>query len=67
MSEYEMYHCKAYDPARLSDDVKKLYGDPHAKNRKGLFEYIPCGSVDTKIYYVRVFDQASRKSVFAIQ
>jgi hypothetical protein len=64
---YEQYHKKAYDPANVREEVRKLYGDSYVKNRKGIFEYILGGSVDTKLLDVRVFDEATKKSVYAAQ
>jgi hypothetical protein len=64
---YEQYHKKAYDPAKVSAEVQKLYADPYVKNRKGIFEYILGGSVDTKLLEVRVFDDATKNSVYAAQ
>ncbi len=64
---YELYHKKAYDPKKLSAQVRKLYGDPYVKNRKGIFEYILGGSDDTKLLEVRVFDEATKKSVYSMQ
>ncbi len=64
---YEEYHTKAYNPAKVSTEVQKLYGDPYVKNRKGIFEYILGGSTDTKLLDVRVFDDATKKSIYAKQ
>lgn len=64
---YEEYHKKPYDPNKVSAEVQKLYGDPYVKNRKGIFEYILGGSKDTKLLDVRVFDEATKKSVYAEQ
>ena len=64
---YEEFHKKAYHPNQVSVEVQKLYGDPYIKNRKGIFEYILGGSVDTKLLDVRVFDEATKKSVYAAQ
>lgn len=64
---YETYHKKAYSPAKVSEEVQKLYGDLYVKNRKGIFEYILGGSVDTKLLDVRVFDDATKKSVYTKQ
>jgi 5-methylcytosine-specific restriction endonuclease McrA len=64
---YEMYHKKAFDPKKVSTEVQQLYGDPYVKNRKGIFEYILGGSIDTKLIDVRVFDEATKKSVYSIQ
>ncbi len=64
---YETYHKKAYSPAKVSEEVQKLYGDLYVKNRKGIFEYILGGSVDTKLLDVRVFDEPTKKSVYTKQ
>lgn len=64
---YEEYHKKLYDPKKISKEVQKLYGDPYVKNRKGIFEFILGGSVDTRLLDVRVFDDATKKSVYKEQ
>lgn len=64
---YETYHKQAYHPAKVSDEVRKLYGDPYVKNRRGIFEYILGGSTDTKLLDVRVFEEATKRSVYAKQ
>ena len=64
---YEEYHKKAYDPAKVSKEVRKLYGDTYVKNRKGIFEYVLGGEEDKKLLNVRVFDEATKKSVYATQ
>ena len=64
---YELYHKQGYDTKKVSEQVKKLYGDPYVKNRKGVFEFILGGAVDTKLLDVRVFDEATKKSVYTNQ
>jgi len=64
---YEEYHKKAYSPAKVSVEVQKLYSDPYVTDRKGIFEYILGGSVDTKLLNVRVFNEATKKTVFGEQ
>jgi 5-methylcytosine-specific restriction endonuclease McrA len=64
---YEEYHSTSYDPAKVSAEVKRLYSDPYVRNRRGVFEYILGGLVDTKLLDVRVFDEAIKKSVYAKQ
>ncbi|WP_018343406.1 GmrSD restriction endonuclease domain-containing protein [Cytophaga aurantiaca] len=64
---YETYHKKPYNLKTVSAEVKKLYADPYIKTRKGIFEYILGGSRDTKLLEVRVFDEATKKSVYAKQ
>lgn len=64
---YEIYHNKPYDSKKVSEQVKQLYSDPYIKNRKGVFEYILGGSIDTKLLVVRVFDEAIKKTLHAKQ
>lgn len=40
---------------------------PYVKNRKGIFEYILGGCVDTKLLEVRVFDEAVKRAVYKKQ
>lgn len=64
---YETYHKKGYDSKKVQEEVKRLYGDSYVKNRKGIFEYILGGSVDTKLLDVRVFEDSTKKSVYTKQ
>lgn len=64
---YEEYHKNSYDPVKVSTEVRKLYGDPYVKTRKGVFEYILGGMKDTKLLDVRVFDEATKRSVYTKQ
>jgi len=64
---YETYRKKPYNSKTVSEEVKKLYADPYIKNRRGIFEYILGGSIDSKLLEVRVYDEATKKSVCANQ
>lgn len=64
---YKTYHEQSYDPATVSRAVQRLYGDAHVKNRRGIFEYVLGGEVDTKLLDVRVFDDATKRSVYEVQ
>jgi hypothetical protein len=64
---YEEYHKKAFDPKRVSHEVHKLYEDPFVRNPKGIFEYILGGSIDAKLLEIRIFEEATKRSVFATQ
>jgi hypothetical protein len=64
---YEEYHAKPYDPAKVSAEVKRLLGDPYVKNRRGVFEYILGGQNDKRLLDVRVFDDATKRSVYEKQ
>ena len=52
---------------KVSAQVLKLYSDPYVKNHKGIFEYILGGSKDKKLLDIRVFDEATKKSVYTRQ
>lgn len=64
---YEEYHTKAYDPQKVSELVNKLDADYYVKDKKGIFEYILGGCVDTKLLEVRIFDEPVKQSVYAKQ
>ncbi len=64
---YETYNKKKYDPITVSSAVQRLYGDAYVKKRRGIFEYVLGGEVNTKLLDVRVFDDATKRSVYATQ
>lgn len=64
---YETYSKKPYNPSQVSDKLKALYADPYVKNRRGVYEFILGGETDTKLLEIRVFDEATKKSVYAKQ
>ena len=64
---YETYRKQPYNPQKVSEQVRELYADSYVKNRKGVFEFILGGSTDFKLLDVRVFDEATKKSVYAKQ
>jgi hypothetical protein len=64
---YEEYHNESYDPILVSAEVKRLYGDPYVKNRRGIYEYVLGRSRDSKLLDIRVFDEATKKTVYTKQ
>ena len=71
---YEEYHKFSYNSDQISAKVSELYGDPFVKNRKGIFEYVlglysgQRGDLgDTKLLEVRVFDDATKQTVYKKQ
>jgi hypothetical protein len=64
---YDQYHERSYDPVEVSAEIQKLYGDLYVKNRSGVFEYILGGSTETRLLEIRVFDEATKNSVYAVQ
>ena len=64
---YEMYHGTRYNSKKMSNDVNKLAADDFVKNRKGIFEFLLGGSVDTKLLDVRVFETPVKRVAYAKQ
>jgi hypothetical protein len=64
---YREYHSNPYDPAEVSAQVQELYGDPYVKNRRGVFEYVLGGRQKPNLLDVRLFDEATKRSVYAKQ
>jgi len=64
---YERYHEKNYNTQEVSGELRKLLGSFEVKDRKGVYEYILGGSTDTKLLNIRVFDEPTKKVVYAEQ
>jgi len=64
---YEKYHNIGYNPDEVSKRLKALYGDFYVTNKKGIFEYILGGQKDTKLLNVRLFDDATKRAIYAKQ
>lgn len=64
---YETYHNTSYDPATVSALVHKLYADAAVKNRKGVFEYILGGCNQPQLLDIRLFEESTKKAVYAQQ
>jgi len=64
---YETYHHKPYNPDEVSRNVRALYADLYVTSKKGIFEYILGGESNTSLLTVRVFDEATKNSVYTSQ
>ena len=64
---YEEHHGKSFDPKKMSKDVRDLVADDFVKSRKGIFEFLLGGSVDTKLLEVRVFDTPVKRATYEKQ
>ncbi len=64
---YRKYSSNSYDPAEVSRQVRQLLGSFEVKDRKGVFEYILGGQKDVKLLNIRVFDEPTKKVVYAKQ
>lgn len=64
---YETYHNLPYDPATVEQKVRDLFGDEFVSERKGIFEYVLGGEQDKSLLNIRVFDERTKKKVYAKQ
>ena len=64
---YEKYHKNSYAPAEVSKKVNELYADIFVKDKRGIFEYILGGCVDTRLLEIRLFDNAVKLAVYTKQ
>lgn len=64
---YEEHHGKSYDPNKMSEDVNRLAADDYVKSRKGIFEFLLRGSVDTNLLDVRVFETPVKRVTYTKQ
>lgn len=51
----------------MADKVRRLAAADCVKNRKGIFEYLTGGSVETKLLEVRLFEAPVKRAVYAEQ
>jgi hypothetical protein len=64
---YERFHSKPYSSTELDGKVQELYGDEYVQDKKGIWEYVLGGSIDSKLLNVRVFDGPTKKSAYKRQ
>lgn len=64
---YEAYHNTPYDPEQINVRVQALYGDEFVSDRKGIYEYVLGGEQDKSLLNIRVFDEKTKKKVYAVQ
>lgn len=64
---YERYHNNSYNITDVHNLLQQLYTDIFVKNRKGAFEYILGGCVDTKLLDIRVFDDVTKQTKYKLQ
>ncbi|MBO4823257.1 MAG: DUF262 domain-containing protein [Clostridia bacterium] len=66
-SLYERFHNNSYNPNEIASLVNKLYSDPFVKDRKGIFEFVLGGCMDTKLLQIRVFEDSVKRTKYAQQ
>lgn len=64
---YERFHTHPYDHTQISARVRELINDDSVGNRRGIFEYVLGGCLDTKLLNVRLFDKQTMRKVYDLQ
>ena len=64
---YEKYHHNSYNPTEIRNTLQERLQDEYVGNTKGIYEYLLCGCVDTKLLNIRVFDERTKQVVYKRQ
>lgn len=64
-SLYETYHTNSYKATDIDRDLNELLGDPGVRDKKGIYEYLLGGKADSKLLKVRIFDNVTKRQVYA--
>lgn len=64
---YEEYHSNHYDLIQLNNRVRELLLDESISKRSNIYEYVLGGESDTKLLEVRLFEESTKKLVYARQ
>ena len=58
---------KPLNHVEISAKVRELYEDSYVYSKRGIYEYVLGGCSDTKLLNIRIFDDATKKTVYARQ
>lgn len=61
---YETYHKNPYNKTKVGLEVDRLYADEYVTSKKGIFEYVLGGCSDDKLLEIRIFDTATKNTVY---
>lgn len=64
---YDTYHATPYGRDEVGRRVAALMADDSVADRRGVFEYVLGGEKETRLLNVRVFDERTKKAVYAKQ
>lgn len=64
---YREYHKNAYSKDKVAERVNALLDDSQVRDKKGIFEYVLGGEVDSRLLNIRVFDKKTIKAVYRKQ
>lgn len=64
---YNEYHKNAYSKDKVAKRVNALLNDSQVTDKKGIFEYVLGGEVDSRLLNIRVFDKKTIQEVYRKQ
>lgn len=64
---YSTYHKNAYSKAQIAERVSALLEDTQVQNKRGVIEYVLGGESNKMLLNIRVFDEKTKKQVYARQ
>lgn len=64
---YDRFHKQPPKKRENTEAVERLMDDPYVKNRRGIFEYVLDGQRDKRLLDIRVFDEATKRTVYRRQ
>ena len=64
---YREYHNNSYSRDKLAKRVNALLDDSQVTDKKGIFEYVLGGEVDSRLLNIRVFDKKTIREVYRKQ
>lgn len=64
---YREYHKNAYSKDKVTERVNALLDDLQVGDKKGIFEYVLGGEVNSRLLNIRVFDKKTIKAVYRKQ
>lgn len=64
---YEKYYRNPYDPNQVSEKLNDLLEDFYVKDKKGIYEYILGGCLDSRLLNIRIFAEPTKTSVYQSQ
>lgn len=64
---HRQYKDTSFDPTALEKRIAELMGDVDVKNKRGIYEYVLGGEVETKLIEVRVFDERTKLAAYEKQ
>lgn len=64
---YHEYHKNAYSKDKVAERVTALLDDSQVTDKKGVFEYVLGGEIDSSLLHIRVFDKKTIKAVYRKQ